>query len=104
MKGIITLRSSHSWDASKSRNGSFILFEDANDWRNGAKNPILQETTMNTLNLIRKQIEKQSALHDAQINHTAYRGIVTKKFASAPKEVHGKFTYRGHTYTKWLTY
>ena len=59
---------------------------------------------MNTLNLIRKQIEKQSALHDAQINHTAYRGIVTKKFASAPKEVHGKFTYRGHTYTKWLTY
>jgi hypothetical protein len=55
---------------------------------------------MNTLNLIRKQIEKQSALHDAQINHTAYRGIVTKKFASAPKQVHGKFTYRGHTYTK----
>ena len=49
---------------------------------------------MNTLNLIRKQIEKQSALHDAQINHTAYRGIVTKKFASTPKEVHGKFTYR----------
>ena len=33
-----------------------------------------------------------------QISHTAYRGIVTKKFASAPKEVHGKFTYRGHTY------
>ena len=62
--------------------------------------PFIQETTMNTLNLIRKQIEKQSALHDAQINHTAYRGIVTKKFASAPKEVHGKFTYRGHTYTK----
>ena len=55
---------------------------------------------MNTLNLIRKQIEKQSALHDAQINHTAYRGIVTKKFAAPAQEVHGKFTYRGHTYTK----
>ena len=55
---------------------------------------------MNTLNLIRKQIEKQSALHDAQISHTAYRGIVTKKFNVQPKEVHGKFTYRGHTYAK----
>jgi len=30
---------------------------------------------MNTLNLIRKQIEKQSALHDAQIHATAYRGV-----------------------------
>ena len=59
---------------------------------------------MNTLNLIRKQIEKQSALHDAQINHTAYRGIVTKKFAAPAQEVHGKFTYRGQTYFKWLTY
>ena len=54
---------------------------------------------MNTLNLIKKQIEKQSALHDAQITHTAYRGIVTKKFVSSEK-VHGKFTYRGQTYTK----
>ena len=33
---------------------------------------------MNTLNLIKKQINKASALHDAQITHTAYRGIVTK--------------------------
>ena len=54
---------------------------------------------MNTLNLIRKQIEKQSALHDAQIAHTAYRGVKTKKF-NAPKQVHGTFTYRGQTYTK----
>jgi hypothetical protein len=55
---------------------------------------------MNTLNLIRKQIEKQSALHEAQISHTSYRGVVTKKFQVEPKEVHGKFTYRGHTYSK----
>ena len=27
---------------------------------------------MNTLTLIKKQIQKQSALHDAQITHTAY--------------------------------
>ena len=28
---------------------------------------------MNTLNLIKKQIEKAAALHDAQISHAAYR-------------------------------
>ena len=66
----------------------------------GLKIHYFRSTTMNTLNLIRKQIEKQSALHDAQISHTAYRGIVTKKFAAPAQEVHGKFTYRGHTYTK----
>ena len=59
---------------------------------------------MNTLNLIRKQIKKVSALHDAQITHTAYRGVETKVTSVRPSEVHGKFTYRGHTYTKWLTY
>ena len=55
---------------------------------------------MNTLNLIRKQIQKASALHDAQITHTAYRGVETKVTSVKPSEVHGKFTYRGHTYTK----
>ena len=30
---------------------------------------------MNTLNLIRKQIQKAAALHDAQITHVAYRGV-----------------------------
>ena len=59
---------------------------------------------MNTLNIIRKQINKASALHDAQITHTAYRGVKTKVTNVKPSEVHGKFTYRGHTYTKWLTY
>ena len=30
---------------------------------------------MNTLTIIKKQIQKASALHDAQITHTAYRGV-----------------------------
>ena len=30
---------------------------------------------MNTLNIIRKQINKAAALHDAQITHAAYRGV-----------------------------
>ena len=30
---------------------------------------------MNTLTLIKKQIQKAAALHDAQISHTAYRGV-----------------------------
>ena len=30
---------------------------------------------MNTLTLIKKQIHKAAALHDAQISHTAYRGV-----------------------------
>ena len=59
---------------------------------------------MNTLNLIRKQIKKASALHDAQITHTVYRGIVTNKYKVEPTEVHGNFTYRGQAYNKWLTY
>ncbi len=59
---------------------------------------------MNTLNIIKKQIEKASALHNAQITMTTYRGIETKITKVKPSEIHGKFTYRGHTYTKWLTY
>ncbi len=55
---------------------------------------------MNTLNLIKKQIEKQSALHDAQISHTAYRGVRTIKLRPESTEKHGTFCYRGRTYTK----
>jgi hypothetical protein len=55
---------------------------------------------MNTLNLIRKQIQKASALHDAQIFHTSYRGVEFKVDNHDSKETHGKFTYRGHTYEK----
>ena len=55
---------------------------------------------MNTLNLIRKQINKASALHDAQISHTSYRGI-NYECKQESGETHGDFCYRGRTYTKW---
>ena len=56
---------------------------------------------MNTLTLIKKQIEKAAALHDAQIAMTTYRGV---KFEckQGVDEVHGTFCYRGHTYNKWI--
>ena len=50
---------------------------------------------MNTLTLIKKQIDKQAALHDAQITHTAYRGVKCE-VRKAAKESHGTFCYRGH--------
>jgi hypothetical protein len=55
---------------------------------------------MNTLTIIKKQIEKAARLHDAQITHTAYRGVVYDTRCEARDEVHGAFCYRGHTYTK----
>ncbi len=55
---------------------------------------------MNTLTIIKKQIEKQSALHDAQITHTAYRGVKYNANRVESKETHGTFCYRGRTYTK----
>jgi len=54
---------------------------------------------MNTLTLIKKQIEKQSALHDAQLYITKYRGV-DYKVHEASEETHGTFCYRGRTYTK----
>ena len=54
---------------------------------------------MNTLSLIKKQINKASALHDAQITHTAYRGIKCE-FRKPVEESHGTFCYRGRTYVK----
>ena len=59
---------------------------------------------MNTLNLIKKQINKAAALHDAQITHTSYRGVEYDTRCVESKETHGTFCYRGKTYTKWLTY
>ena len=59
---------------------------------------------MNTLNLIKKQINKAAALHDAQISHTSYRGVEYDTRCVESKETHGTFCYRGKTYTKWLTY
>jgi hypothetical protein len=55
---------------------------------------------MNTLNLIRKQINKASALHNAQILHTSYRGVEYTTRCVESKESHGTFCYRGRLYTK----
>ena len=54
---------------------------------------------MNTLNLIKKQIDKAAALHDAQIAMTSYRGVKYECKQGVPT-VHGTFCYRGHTYSK----
>ena len=54
---------------------------------------------MNTLQLVKKQIEKASRLHDAQILHTTYRGV-KYECKQEGKEVHGTFCYRGRNYTK----
>lgn len=54
---------------------------------------------MNTLNIIKKQIEKASAQHDAQISVTRYRGTDCKVHQGG-EGVHGTFTYRGRSYTK----
>ena len=55
---------------------------------------------MNTLSLIKKQIEKAAALHDAQISMTSYRGVKFECNHGENDEVHGTFCYRGHTYNK----
>ena len=54
---------------------------------------------MNTLQLIKKQINKASAVHDAQITHTAYRGVQCEVHKPV-EESHGTFCYRGRTYAK----
>ena len=55
---------------------------------------------MNTLTLIKKQIQKAAALHDAQITHTSYPGVVYDQRRVESKEAHGTFCYRGRTYVK----
>ena len=54
---------------------------------------------MNTLALIKNQIQKSAALHDAQITITKYRGVDCKVHQSG-EEAHGTFCYRGRVYTK----
>ena len=54
---------------------------------------------MNTLQIIKKQINKASAVHDARITHTAYRGVKCEVRKPA-KESHGTFCCRGRTYAK----
>ena len=56
-------------------------------------------TTMNTLTLIKNQIEKAAALHDAQILVTKYRGVDCQVH-QATEETHGTYCYRGRTYVK----
>jgi len=53
--------------------------------------------------MIKKQIQKVNALHDAQISHTTYRGVDFQVGNHEPKETHGTFQYRGHIYNKWLS-
>ena len=55
---------------------------------------------MNTLNMIKKQINKASALHNAQVLHTTYRGVEYDTRCVGSKEIHGTFCYRGRTYAK----
>ena len=54
---------------------------------------------MNTLNIIKKQIAKAAATHDAQITLTRYRGTECEVHQGG-EAVHGTFCYRGRTYTK----
>ena len=55
---------------------------------------------MNTLTIIKKKIEKQSAIHNAQLSHTAYRGVPYDTRCVESKTTRGTFCYRGRTYTK----
>ena len=55
---------------------------------------------MNTLQMIKTQIKKASALHDAQITHTTYRGIDYQVCKWQPSETEQTYCYRGRTYTK----
>ena len=55
---------------------------------------------MNTLNVIRKQINKAAALHNAQITHTTYSGVKYNVSDVESVENHGAYVYRGQTYTK----
>jgi len=67
----------------------------------GIKKPhSFRSKQMNTLTIIKKQINKAAALHDAQITHTAYRGVEYDQRCVESKEPHGTFCYRGRTYTK----
>ena len=55
---------------------------------------------MNTLNIIKKQINKAAALHDAQLTHTAYRGVQYNVNCAKHEETHGTYCYRGRVYSK----
>ena len=54
---------------------------------------------MNTLAMIKRQIEKAEAKRRAQLSHTCYRGTPVQN-NWIKRDVHGTFTYRGVEYTK----
>ena len=62
--------------------------------------PNFRRRQMNTLTIIKKQIKKAAALHNAQISHTTYRGVEYDTRCVESKESHGTFCYRGKTYVK----
>ena len=55
---------------------------------------------MNTLNLIRDQINRAENRRRARLSNAAYRGTIYEIGTHAPVETHGTFQYRGGTYTK----
>jgi len=55
---------------------------------------------MNTLNLIRKQINRAEMRRRAKLSNVAYRGHVYEMGTHKPVETHGTFQYRGKTYIK----
>ena len=55
---------------------------------------------MNTLQMVKEKIQKASAVHNAQISHTSYRGVEYSTRCVESKETHGTFCYRGRTYNK----
>ena len=66
----------------------------------GLQSHSFRRPTMNTLNLIKKQIQKAAALHDAQITHAAYRGVEYDTRCVEMTVPHGTYCYRGRTYSK----
>ena len=55
---------------------------------------------MNTLTIIKKQIEKAARLHDAQIAMTSYRGVKYDTKCVEAKDTLTVFCYRGTSYAK----
>jgi len=50
--------------------------------------------------MIKKQIAKASAIHNAQMTHTTYRGVAYEVNGGGHDEPHGAYCYRGRIYTK----
>ena len=54
---------------------------------------------MNTLSMIKNQINRAQKLHEARLSVVTYRGV-NYKCESSSNETHGTFCYRGRTYQK----